>query len=461
MEYTDKRLPPNRTRNKGKNNKFSCQDEIYISFTLSALVNGYNWHQIKIQQPMRFIKFLVPVLILSVGIGSFAYFKSTREEPEPLSSKSRAPMVSVEPVEIVTATPMIRLFGTVETPSFGLLTAAIEADVTEVRVLEGDSVSQGEEIIILDDADIFLELLQRRAELAEIEAQIESEKIQLQTDRSALKTEKELLSLIRRSVQRAEKLAQSQAGSEATLDEALQNVQRQLLAIILRQQSIDDYPSRQLQLQARKQKAEANLSRTERDLARTRVTAPFSGRIAEVMVSQGERVSRGGQLAKIYDASRLELRTQVPSSFVPALQKAIDSVVQVTAVSKDNGESIDLVFHRLSALVEKGQGGVDAFFRAINGGLPALGTTLSVWVNLPQKDNVVLVSPDALYDQSKVYVVNQGVLESRRIEPVGELVDGNGQSLILLNGDSFSEGDLVMISRLPQAISGLTVDVKE
>jgi hypothetical protein len=71
------------------------------------------------------------------------------------------------------------------------------------------------------------------------------------------------------------------------------------------------------------------------------------------------------------------------------------------------------------------------------------------------------VSPDALYDQSKVYVVNQGVLESRRIEPVGEIVDGNGQSLILLNGDAFSEGDLVMISRLPQAVSGLTVDVKK
>jgi RND family efflux transporter MFP subunit len=354
---------------------------------------------------------------------------------------------------------MTRLFGTVETPSFGLLTAAVEADVTDVRVLEGDSVSQGQEIIILDDSDIALEVLQRHAELAEIEAQIESDSIQLQTDNAALKTEKQLLALIRRAVKRAQTLAQSSAGSEATVDEALQDEQRQLLAIIQRQQSIDDYPLRQLQLKARRQKAEAILSKAERDLARTRITAPFSGRIAEVMVSRGDRVSRGGQLVNLYDASRLELRIQVPSSFVPALQKAIDSHVEITAVSTDNGQPIDLVFHRLSALVEKGQGGVDAFFRATRGKLPALGITLAVWVNLPEKDNVVVISPDALYDRSRVYVVNDGTLESRQIEPVGELVDAGGQNMILLDAGAFSEGELVMISRLPQAISGLKVDV--
>ena len=406
---------------------------------------------------MRIVKFIVPVIILAIGIGSFAYFKSTREKPEPIQARSRAPMVSVEAVRKVTAAPMIRLFGTVETPSFGLLTAAVEADVLQVNILEGDSVVYGQELIVLDDADIKLEVLQRGAELAEIEGLIDNDKIWLQTDRESLKSEKELLSLIRRSVERAKTLAKSRAASEATLDDALQNEQRQLLAIIQRQRSIDEFPARQLQLQARRQKVEATREKAERDLARTRIEAPFSGRIAQVMVSQGNRVSRGGQLVNLYDESRLELRIQVPLSFVPALQKAIDSDQAITGITSVNGKSVGLTFHRLSSLIEKGHGGVGAFFRS-GTRLPALGSTLGIWVHLPAKENVVQVSPDALYDRSRVYVVNNNVLESREVISVGEIVDENGRSLVLLDGSAFEEGELVMNSRLPQAVSGLTVE---
>jgi multidrug efflux pump subunit AcrA (membrane-fusion protein) len=406
---------------------------------------------------MRIAKFIVPVIILAMGIGSFVYFKSTRVKPEPIQARRQAPMVSVEPVRKITASPMIRLFGTVETPSFGLLTAAVEADVLQVNVLEGDSVVQGQELIVLDDADIKLEVLQRGAELAEIEALIESDRIRLRTDRESLKAEKELLSLIRRSVERAKTLAKTRAASEATLDDALQNEQRQLLAIIQRQKSIDEFPARQLQLQARRQKVEATREKAERDLARTKIEAPFSGRIAQVMVSKGNRVRRGGQLVNLYDESRLELRIQVPLSFVPKLQTAIDSNQVITAETTINGDPVELTFHRLSSLIEKGHGGVDAFFRS-GTRLPALGTTLGIWVNLPAMENVVQLSPDALYDRSRVYVVNNSVLESRGVNSVGEIVGANGRSLILLDGDAFEEGELVMTSRLPQAVSGLTVE---
>jgi hypothetical protein len=73
-------------------------------------------------------------------------------------------------------------------------------------------------------------------------------------------------------------------------------------------------------------------------------------------------------------------------------------------------------------------------------------------------ENVVQLSPDALYDRSRVYVVNNSVLESRGVNSVGEIVGANGRSLILLDGDAFEEGELVMTSRLPQAVSGLTVE---
>ena len=209
---------------------------------------------------MRFFKFLLPFLILAVGAGAFAWFKTTGQEPEPLRPKNRAPVVSVQVVEKITVSPMLRIFGRVETPILSVLTAGVEADIIEVRVLEGNAVKQGEVMIVMDDADTLLEILQRRAELVEIEALIESDKIKFQADKSALETEKSLLSLNRKAVERANKLAQSRAGSEATLDKALQDEQRQLLAITQRQQSISDFVSRQRQLQARLNKAEAGYS---------------------------------------------------------------------------------------------------------------------------------------------------------------------------------------------------------
>jgi len=175
------------------------------------------------------------------------------------------------------------------------------------------------------------------------------------------------------------------------------------------------------------------------------------------MVSEGNRVSRGGQLVNLYDESRLELRIQVPLSFVPALKRAIDSNQAITAITDVDGKPVDLTFHRLASLIEKGQGGVDAFFRS-SSRLPALGTTLGIWVNLPEREDVVLVSPDALYDRSRVYVVKDNVLESRQVNSVGERVDESGRSLVLLDGSAFEEGELVMNSRLPQAVSGLAVE---
>ena len=224
---------------------------------------------------MRFFKFLLPLLILAAGGGAFAWFKITKQEPEPLQPKNRAPTVSVQVVEKTTVSPMLRIFGQVETPIMSVLTAGVEADIIEVKVLEGNAVEQGQVMIVMDDTDTLLEILQRRAELAEIEALIESDKIKLQADKSALETEKSLLSLNRKAVERANKLAQSRAGSEATLDKALQDEQRQLLAITQRQQSISDFVSRQRQLQARLNKAEAALQRAERDQKRTQISAPF------------------------------------------------------------------------------------------------------------------------------------------------------------------------------------------
>ena len=408
---------------------------------------------------MRFFKSLIPLLILAAGVGSFRYFSTGQEESIPLVPRKQIPVITAEKITITRASPTLRLYGTVETPDFGLLTAAIAADVTEVAVLEGDKVNKGDVLVRLDDTDVSLQLLQRRAEVKEIEALIESDRIRHMADQEALRVETQLLTLINKSVVRAQALVKSQVGAEAALDEAIQNEQRQKLTIIQRQHSITEFSSRQQQLQARRQKAEAILQIAEQHILRTSIVAPFSGRVAAVMVVAGDRVSQGSRLLHLYNEFGLELRVQVPSAFVSVIQRGLDEDKPITAFAIYNDLLIQLAFHRLSAIVEQGQGGVDTFFRAIEGHLPALGTTLAIRVNLPERDNVVLLPPDVLYSRNRVYTVVDGRLVARKVAPVGTRVDQDGNQMLLLDGSDFSPGDLVMTSRLPQAGSGLEVIV--
>lgn len=416
---------------------------------------------------MRVLKFVLPPLIIAAGAFVFWYLTGTAAPPEPLRAETRAPVVSVRAAEKVTAAPTLRVFGRVEAATTSVLTAGVEGDVTMVAALEGDAVQRGQALVELDAADADLQLRSRRAELADIDAQLDSDQVRLQSDRAALETEQALLALRRKAVDRAARLARTQAGSEAALDQARQEYEARQLAVIARRQSIDDAPARRRQLQARRARAAAAVRQAERDLRRTRVSAPFAGRVTAVFVAAGERVAVGGRLLELYDASQLELRAQVPSAHLPALQQALAAGRAVTAtLSPPRPQSVNLArvltLHRLSAQVGAGRGGIDAFFRARSGaGLPLPGRTLEIDLALPPLDRVVLLSPDSLYGRARIYLVQGGRLQAKTVRRLGRMRDAAGRRFLIVDGGDFADGDWILESRLPQAVDGLAVQVAD
>ncbi len=407
---------------------------------------------------MKVLKFLLPVLVLAFGVGGFLYFKANKTKPEPIKTAARAPVVSVQVVEKTSASPGLTLFGQIEAPSNSVLTAAISADVLEVLVLEGSRVKAGESLVRLDNTDVALEILQRKAEIVELEAQLESDIKRHQADKASLAREQALLNLSRKDVERSRTLVRSSAGTEANLDAALRQEEQQLLAITQRRLSIDDFESRQKLWRARLEKAEAALKRSELDLARTEIKAPYAGRVIKVMVSAGDRTTTGAQLVQLYDDTGVEVRVQVPSRYLPSLQMVIDSAGTLKATMENNGHEVNLELDRLSASVTPGQGGVDAFFRTKEGALPTLGTTVGISVDLPAIDQVVMLSTDALYGANRVYRVQDNTLRVVNVVRLGQRQDEYGRQLMILDGTPFDSGDMVLSSRLPQAIDGLIVE---
>ncbi len=404
---------------------------------------------------MKIVKFILPLLILGLGAVGFVYFQVNTPDSEPLERTVRIPVVAAQAVEKQAVTPTLTVFGRVETPNLSTLTAGIEADVHQVLVWEGNPVQKGQLLITMDTGDSELELLQRQAEVMEIEAQIESDHIRYAADQQALESEQALLAITTKEVARARTLAQSSAGTQATLDTALKDEQRQQLAIVQRRQSIDDFASRQRLWNARLDKARAALRRTQRDIGRSRIVAPFSGRIVEVMVSPGDRPAHGKPLVRLYDDQRLEVRAQVPGQHIQRLRTALEHNEPIHAHTLES--ETPLTLDRLSSSIAEGQGGVDAFFRS-DQPLPELGRTVSLLLSLPEIDDAVLVEINALYGNHQVYLIKEGKLHSRKIRLLGQRQDETGTFLVL-DGTDFQAGELILQSRLSQAIHGLEVNV--
>lgn len=74
---------------------------------------------------------------------------------------------------------------------------------------------------------------------------------------------------------------------------------------------------------------------------------------------------------------------------------------------------------------------------------------------------MVVLSTDSLYGASKIYRIEDGVLRGLTINRVGQRFDEQGRQELIVDGVIFAPDDLILDSRLSQAIDGLEVEVKQ
>ena len=408
----------------------------------------------------KILRFLLPLLLVGAGVAVFMQLKSSGPEDVPTMVTERRWPVEAVRVQFREMRPTVRLYGRVESPTESRIRSALSTDVSASFALVGQAVRQEEVLLQLDDMDATLALSQRQAELAEIEARIRSENSRYRNDLAALTQEQQLLALTQSALQRAEKLAQTQAGSQANVDNAREAVARQTLSLSSRRYAIEDHPPRLAQLQARRQQAAAQRDRATRDLERTRVTAPFAGRITAVHVSPGDRVYPGDRLVDLFDTTATEVRAQVPNRHLKAIRQSLADGITIDGTAMMGGSEFALELTRLSAKIESGEGGVDAFFR-FRGGHPSLelGRTMAVLVTLPPQGDVFALPATAIYGADSAYRIRDDRLERVRLQRVGGYRNGEWGTWSLFRGKALEAGDILLANQLPNAVEGLGVEV--
>ena len=398
---------------------------------------------------------MVAIVVLII-VGMFAF----KPEPPKKEEERATALVDVLQVTPNRISPTLTLFGRIESPFVTTLSASSAAFVDQVLAFEGQTVASGELLVSLDQTDLQLQLAQREAELADIEAQISQLNSQHGANQEALAIEEQLLKLANKAANRYENLVQKNVGSDIQRDDALQAAKRQALSVTTRMLAVADYPNQLKRLQAQQAKVEALRNQVALELKRTQITAPFNAQVTRVFVSPRNRLRQGDQILSLFDSDRVEVRAQIPARYLANLRTAIAQGQQLQGIIKQNSETLNVTLSRLAGNISESKGGVDAFFAIENNDNPlAIGLAVELHVQLPAIDNSVALPATALYGQNTIYQITaDNRLQAITINRLGETLSAQGESWILVEGDIAIAAN-ILITQLPNAITGLEVSV--
>ncbi len=414
----------------------------------------------RITNVKRLRRLIVPVLIVAAAIAVFLMLKATRPHSKDVAIEEKVWPVAAVPVKTGEWPTNIMLYGSVDALNYAVLTAALPADVKQVRVIEGSQVQEGELLVELDDRDARLDLAQREADVAKAQAAIAVQESRHKADLETLPNEQRLYNLVQAEVKRLVDLKKKQVSSQSALDTARQNAARQSISISRIEESIRTHDSKMLELQAVLERARAALEKSRLQLERTRVRAPFDGRVVKVLVAQGHRVNVGARLVEMFENTSLMFRAMLPAVYVPQVRQALADKAVLKVSGSVDGRALEGHLISLGAEVRQGSGGVEALF-LIDRGQDWLqkGRVLQLRLTLPDQENVMPVPFEALYGSDKVYVIDdENRLRPVKVERVGEIWRDGGNQVLIRSAD-LEDGQRLLVTQLPNAVESLLVEI--
>ena len=379
-------------------------------------------------------------------------------QPERRSTDAQTIPVSSLVARVETRSPEVHLFGRVETPNTSQLTALVTGAVETLHVREGHRVAKGDLLIELDVTDGALLVRRRESNLVDARANLDVLKLAGAEDREVLIHQEQLHRLAGEKAERYRQLREQGSISEDALESVLEAHHAQAIALSRQRRLVLGFEHRLASAEAAVEDALALLDEARVLLERTRVRAPFGGRVTRVLVAPGELVSPGTVVVEIYDDGALEIRVQIPNVHLPALEGALAAGERPPVLVEFQGRRARGELERVVGAVGSGQSGVDGLVRLGGGAsVPDLGRAVSLTLTLPAVADVVAVPVQAVYGEGLVFLIVDGRLLGIDVERLGTATGDDGQPLVLVRADALKDGAVILTSQLSNAVTGLPV----
>ena len=374
----------------------------------------------------RFKRYLGSAAVAVVGLALMVVVVATGPVTESEGDAVQPPVVRLALAQPAPARLSVTAHGVVVPKTESRLVSEISGRIVAVAdsMVSGGFFKRGDVLLRIDRVDYELALEQARARL------------------SSAKSE---LARARREYARQERLSETDAGSESKRDEAA---------------------NRQLAAAANLREASAQEKRAERDLERTRIMAPYDGRVRSELVDPGQFVNRGETLANLYSVDAAEVRLPVHDedlAFLPVtLAGALDPEARLNVVLRARFAGRE---HEWRGRIVRTEGEIDPATRMVKmiaevqrpydqpEGTPPLTVGLFVDAEIEGREvgGAVVLPRAALRPLGEVHVVDADArLAVRQVEVLrlfGEEAYVRGVQV----------GERVSLTRLPGAVDGLRV----
>ena len=377
-------------------------------------------------------RLILPSVIILAGFGLAAVLLVTGPTLTSKPLESLAPLVRIQTVTLQDVALSSLTHGTVAPRTESELVAEVAGRVISVNssLVSGGFFNVGEELLQIDPLDYELALEQARAGIVQAESDLANAK---------------------RAADRINSLKERQLTSAAQQDDAL---------------------NRMRIAEATLRSSQAQLARAERDLARTRILAPYDGRVRSERVDIGQFVNRGNNIATIYATDYAEIRLPINDEELAFLNLPLGPVIESAQTIPATEVTITARFagkeHQWPAQVVRTEGELDPQTRMINvvarvksPYAPAAGRTpLAVGLFVDAKIHGRLARNVAVIPRSAVRLGNQVLMvdsdDRLHFRPVTVLRMVGEEAYI---SAGLTTGERVCISPLDSALEGMTVRV--
>ncbi len=385
----------------------------------------------------RLLQILVPVLFLAAGVGIYLWLIHSAPEPRQRPSFNTTPDVVARKLVPEPYTITLESQGTVRARTTSTLIPEVRGRIMRIapNFREGEFFEEGDVLLEIDDSDYQTELIVADAALAQAE------------------------------LREFEELARYE---QAKLDWDRLNPGQEANPLTLREPQLR-------QARASTASAKARLTTAKRNLERTKIKAPYAGRILSKNVDVGQYISPGNQLARVYAVDFAEVRLPLTATQFSFLDLA--SAYRGENSSSREGPTVILSStiggntYRWRGRIDRSEGSVDVATRQFyvvaqvrnpygltEAGRPPLKVGSFVQAEIVGKtlEDVYVIPRVLLRENDYVLLIDSDNYLARKSV---ELAWETDEVIVVTSG--LDPGDKLCLTEVPFALEGWPVNVTD
>ncbi len=417
---------------------------------------------------MQFLRrSLVGIFLLALTLSLFAWAGFTvssavqeRMNAEPRSFPQRERVLSVNVVAVTPERiePQLTAFGELNSTNTFALRALTSGTVLELspNFVDGGRVQTGELLVKIDPRDAQSSRDRIDADLRDAEAELRDADRALILERDELTAAAEQATLRQQALTRQRDLAARGVGTAAAVENAELALSGANQAVLSRRQAEAQAQARLDQAATRLDRARLNLADADRALNDTEITAPFSGTLSDVTISQGLRVTANERLGELIDKDNLEVAFRLSTAQYARLTGDDGNLMSAPVVVELEAQGLSLTAQgqitRESASVGEGQTGRLLFARLENASGLRAGDFVTIRVTEPALRAVALVPATAIGANDSALMLDA---ENRLSEVPVDVLRRQGNDVIIRAPALY--GQSIVAERSPLLGAGIAV----